>query len=139
MQVMEKRLFVAQKVPEIYTKNDRLINSQIHVFASHCISTDSKFDQNESFLGNFSNCALVKFCISQNKAKFFWDQNNYMRWFETYLYGLFWMPNEFQEEFCNFRPTTIILKSFLGQNRKMSLAPKWLDRFRKYFRFRSLL
>ena len=27
MQVMEKRFIVAQKVPEIYTQNDRLINS----------------------------------------------------------------------------------------------------------------
>ena len=35
MKVIEKRFFVAQKVPEIYTKNDRIINSSIHVFASH--------------------------------------------------------------------------------------------------------
>ena len=28
---------VDQVVPELYTKNNRLINSQIHVFASHCI------------------------------------------------------------------------------------------------------
>ena len=41
---MVKRFFVAQNVPEIYTKNNRLVNSQIHVFASHCISSSSKID-----------------------------------------------------------------------------------------------
>ena len=38
MQIDEIFFFVAQVVPEIYMKNDRLINSQIHVFASHCIT-----------------------------------------------------------------------------------------------------
>ena len=38
---MVKIFFVAQKVPNIYSKNNRLINSQIHVFASHCIIQNS--------------------------------------------------------------------------------------------------
>ena len=36
MQIDKNNFFVAQVVPEIYTKNHRLINSQIYVFASHC-------------------------------------------------------------------------------------------------------
>ena len=42
-------------------------------------------------------------------------------------------------EKCRFFLIALILTPILGQNTKMTITPKRLDRFQKYFRFKSLI